>query len=47
LRVQCNWSRTQNFLLGRDPIRFEEYESSDEGKTWSKTNSGTEERTAS
>jgi len=43
---RSNWSRTENFLLDRDHIRFEEFESSDEGKTWTKTNSGTEERTA-
>ena len=44
--LKGNWSRTENFILDRDHIRFEEYESSDEGKTWTKTNSGTEERTA-
>ena len=44
-QLKGNWSRTENFLLDRDHIRFEEYESSDEGKTWTKTNSGTEERT--
>ena len=44
--LKGNWSRTENFLLDHDHIRFEEYESSDQGKTWTKTNSGTEERTA-
>jgi hypothetical protein len=44
--LKGNWSRTENFLLDHDHIRFEEYESSDQGKSWSKTNSGTEDRTA-
>jgi hypothetical protein len=44
--LKGNWSRTENFILDHDHIRFEEYESSDEGKTWTKTNSGTEDRTA-
>ena len=39
-------SRTENFILDHDHIRFEEYEPKDEGKTWTKTSSGTEERTA-
>ena len=38
------WSRVENFIVDHDHIRFEEYESSDEGKTWTKTNSGREER---
>ena len=41
-----NWSRVDNYILDQDHIRFEEYESSDEGKSWTKTNFGTEERTA-
>ena len=41
-----NWSRVESFILDPDHIRFEEYESTDGGKTWTKTNSGTEERTA-
>ena len=44
LPLKGNWSRTENFILDHDHIRFEEYESSDEGKTWAKTNSGIEER---
>jgi hypothetical protein len=43
--LKGNWSRTENFILDHDHIRFEEYESPDEGKTWTKTNAGTEERT--
>jgi hypothetical protein len=42
-----NWSRTENYILDHDHIRFEEFESADEGKTWNKTNSGTEERAGS
>jgi hypothetical protein len=42
--LKGNWSRVENFILDHDHIRFEEYESADEGKTWTKTNSGTEER---
>ena len=45
LNLKGNWSRTENFIQDRNHIRFEEYESADEGKTWTKTNSGTEERT--
>jgi len=41
-----NWSRVENFILNHDHIRFEEYESDYEGKTWTKTNFGTEERAA-
>ena len=44
--LKGNWSRVENFILDHDHIRFEECESADEGKTWTKTNSGTEERTA-
>ncbi len=43
LRIACNGNR--NLVI--HAIRFEEYESKDEGKTWTKTNSGTEVRTAS
>lgn len=39
-----NWSRTVNTILSRDHIRFEEYESADEGKTWQLTNQGDEWR---
>ncbi|MBV9157653.1 MAG: hypothetical protein JO097_15415, partial [Acidobacteriaceae bacterium] len=42
--LKGNWSRTENFILDQDHIHFEEYESSDEGKTWTKTNSGIEKR---
>jgi hypothetical protein len=44
--LKGNWSRVENFILDHDHIRFEEYESADEGKSWVKTNSGTEARTA-
>jgi hypothetical protein len=44
--LKGNWSRTENFIVDHDHIRFEDYESADEGKSWTKTNSGTEERTA-
>jgi hypothetical protein len=46
LNLKGNWSRVENFILDRNHIRFEEYESADEGKTWTKTNSGAEERIA-
>jgi len=39
------WSRVENIIVDRNHIRFEEYESIDEGKHWTLTNSGTEERT--
>ena len=42
--LKGNWSRVENFILDHDHIRFEEYEASDEGRSWTKTNSGTEER---
>ena len=38
------WSRVENVIVDRDHIRFEEYESTDEGKTWAQVNAGTEER---
>jgi hypothetical protein len=38
------WSRTENVVLNENRIVFEEYESSDQGQTWVKTNSGTEDR---
>jgi hypothetical protein len=44
--LEGNWSRVENFILDHDHIRFEDYESSDKGKTWTKTNGGIEERTA-
>jgi hypothetical protein len=44
--LKGNWSRVENFILDHDHIRFEEYESPDEGKTWTKINFGTEERSA-
>ena len=46
LNLKGNWSRVENFVVDRDHIRFEEYTSADQGKTWTKTNSGTEERLA-
>ena len=42
--LKGDWSRTENFIVDRDHIRFEEYVSSDEGKTWRPTNSGDETR---
>ena len=42
--LKGNWSRTENHIVSRDRIRFEEYESADEGKTWTMTNSGEETR---
>jgi hypothetical protein len=44
--LKGNWSRVENTIIDHNHIRFEEYESSDEGKSWTKTNSGGEERTA-
>jgi hypothetical protein len=38
------WSRVENVVVDKDHIRFEEYESSDQGKTWTQTNAGAEER---
>lgn len=38
------WSRVENVIVDRDHIRFNEFESGDEGKTWVQTNGGTEER---
>jgi hypothetical protein len=44
--LKGNWSRTENTIIDHDHIRFEEYESADEGKSWVKINSGIEERSA-
>jgi hypothetical protein len=44
--TKANWSRVENYILDHDHIRFEEYESADEGKSWNKINAGTEERAA-
>ena len=44
-KMKGNWSRVENFIIDHDHIRFEEYESSDQGKSWTETNFGTEERT--
>jgi len=41
------WSRVENVIVDRDHIRFEEFQSADEGKTWAQTNGGTEERVKS
>jgi len=46
ITLKGNWSRVENFILDHDHIRFEEYESSDEGKSWTKKNFGTEVRNA-
>ena len=43
--LRGKWSRVENVILDHDHIRFEEYESADEGRTWARTNAGTEERT--
>jgi len=40
------WSRVENVIVTRDRIRFAEYEPRDEGKTWSLTNRGVEDRIA-
>ncbi len=45
--LKGNWSRTENFIVDHNTIRFEESESSDEGRTWTRTNAGTETRDAS
>jgi hypothetical protein len=42
--LQGPWSRVENVIVDHDHIRFEEYESTDEGKTWTLANAGTEER---
>lgn len=41
------WSRIENVIVDHDHIRFEEYESTNEGKTWTLANAGTEERVGS
>lgn len=38
------WSRVENVIVDHDHIRFEEYESTDAGKTWTRVNNGTEDR---
>lgn len=38
------WSRVVNNIVDRNHIRFEEYESTDEGKHWTLTNRGSEDR---
>lgn len=42
--LKGNWSRVENTVVDHDHIQFEEWESADEGRTWMKTNSGTEVR---
>lgn len=42
--LRGNWSRVENVIVDHDHLRFEEYASSDEGRTWTKTNAGVEER---
>ena len=44
LNLKGNWSRVENLILDHNHIRFEEYESADEGKTWKQTNAGIEAR---
>lgn len=41
------WSRVENTIVDRNHIRFEEYETTDQGKHWTLTNSGTEVRIGS
>jgi hypothetical protein len=38
------WSRTENVIVDHDHIRFEEFESTNRGKSWRRTNAGTERR---
>lgn len=38
------WSRVENTIVDHDHIRFAEFESADEGKTWRQTNAGAETR---
>jgi hypothetical protein len=38
------WSRVENHIISRNEIRFAEYESTDEGRSWKRTNAGTELR---
>jgi hypothetical protein len=39
-----SWSRVENVIVSRKEIKFAEYESEDEGKTWKRTNAGIERR---
>jgi hypothetical protein len=45
--LKGDWSRTENIVTDRDHIHFEEYASSDEGKSWRLTNEGEEVRRSS
>jgi hypothetical protein len=39
---KTTWYRTENYFTGRDKIHFEQYQSTDDKKTWKLTNSGDE-----
>lgn len=45
--LKGNWSRVVNTVVDHDHIQFEEWESADEGRTWTRTNFGTEVRKTS
>ena len=45
--LRGSWSRVVNTVVDHNHIQFEEWESVDEGRTWKKTNSGTEVRSTS
>jgi len=44
LGLKGAWSRTENIVRDGNHIRFVEYQSSNEGKTWVQTNAGVEVR---
>lgn len=41
---KTTWYRTENYFAGHDKIHFEQFESTDDKKTWKMTNSGDEVR---
>jgi hypothetical protein len=41
------WSKVENDIVDHDHIRFAEYESADQGMTWTQTNAGLEVRASS
>ena len=41
---KTTWYRTENYFTGKDKIRFEQFESTDNKTTWKMTNSGDEVR---
>jgi hypothetical protein len=41
---KTTWYRTENYFTGKDKIHFEQFESTDDKKTWKMTNSGDEVR---